>query len=104
VTANSSELELRQRFVGRFLRESRLRAHLTQFEVASHLRYSTPQFISNWERGISLPPLTTMPRIAALYSISAREFIAAIHGFEVELLKLRKKEVSDIFRSTARSR
>lgn len=38
-----------------FLKSARLMKGLTQDEVASKLGYASPQYVSNWERGICLP-------------------------------------------------
>lgn len=40
-----------------FLKDARKRAGLSQGELAKILGYTTPQFVSNWERGkCSVPP------------------------------------------------
>ena len=59
-------------------------------EIAEKLGYSTSQFISNWERGISQPPLNTLRKIAELYKINADEMFnvlldATIAQVEVDL-------------------
>lgn len=54
-----------------FLKEKRVAVSLSQKDVALKLGYSTSQFISNWERGISQPPLQTLRKIAELYHVSA---------------------------------
>lgn len=37
------------------------------------LGYTTPQFISNWERDHSHPPITIIKKLAEIYRISADE-------------------------------
>ena len=59
--------------LAKFLRASRANADLSQLEVSNHLGYSTPQFISNWERGVSAPPIETIGTLARLYRISDEE-------------------------------
>ena len=44
------------KFCGRRLREYRIRMGITQWDVANALGYTSAQFISNWERGVSYPP------------------------------------------------
>jgi transcriptional regulator with XRE-family HTH domain len=95
---SESEFDLRRRVVGRFLREKRVKAGLTQWDVAHHLQYSTAQFISNWERGVSLPPLEALPKLAALFEVPGREIIDAMHQYQEQMLKLSKKQLVDIFR------
>lgn len=59
--------------LAKFLKASRGNANLSQLEVADHLGYSTPQFISNWERGISAPPIETIGVLSRLYKVSDEE-------------------------------
>ncbi len=49
------------------LKQKRIKAGLSQRDVSNALGYSTPQFISNWERGVSTPPMDAMPKLAELY-------------------------------------
>lgn len=92
------ERELRQRLVGRFLKQSREKVGMTQQELARRLSYSTAQFISNWERGVSLPPLDLLPKIAVNLSIPPRQLIEVLHRYQEEILKLQKRYLVDIFR------
>lgn len=62
-----------------FLKTKRMSAGLSQREVADKLGYSTPQFISNWERGVSHPPISALKKLGDLYKISAEDL------FEVTL-------------------
>lgn len=61
-----------------FLRAARNRAGLSQRDVALRLGYGTPQFISNWERGISSPPCRAVHTLAELYRVSADELYDAL--------------------------
>lgn len=56
-----------------FLKRKRVSAGLSQRDVADKLGYETPQFISNWERGVSYPPVKELGKIAAMYKTSAQE-------------------------------
>lgn len=60
---------------GEFLKSKRERAGLSQGEVAKSLKYRSPQFISNWERGVAKPPIKTLSKIASLYKIDREELI-----------------------------
>lgn len=53
-----------------FLKKARLSSGLSQGKVAELLGYSSPQFISNWERGLSHPPIDVLRKIAKLYHTS----------------------------------
>lgn len=64
--------------IGEFLRAKRLAAGLSQGEVARALGYSTAQFISNWERNISQPPIQTMRILAKLFRTDEHELFNLI--------------------------
>lgn len=55
---------------GTLLKQLRLASGLSQGKVAKILGYSSPQFVSNWERGLSDPPLDTFAKLAEIYSVS----------------------------------
>lgn len=93
------ETELRRKIVGKFLRDKRVKAGLTQWDVAHHLSYSTAQFISNWERGVSLPPTDSLPRLAKLLQVPGREIIDVMHNYQEQMLKLSRKQLLDLFKN-----
>lgn len=64
--------------LGIFLQDARVRANLSQWDVAKKLGYTSPQFISNLERGISSPPLKVLKVLVDLYGISSKELIEVI--------------------------
>ena len=53
----------------------RERAGLTQREVSGLLGYSTPQFISNVERGRCRFPVQKLPKIKKLYGLSTEQVV-----------------------------
>lgn len=78
--------------LAQFLKEKRVQSGLSQKDVATKLGYTTSQFISNWERGISQPPLNTLRTLANLYKIDADEMFqillkTTIAQVEVDLKK-----------------
>lgn len=56
----------------------RERAGLTQREVSDALGYSTPQFISNVERGRCRFPIQKLPKIRKLYRLSVDQVVELI--------------------------
>ena len=56
-----------------FLQQSRANAGFTQKDISKKLGYTSPQFISNWERGVSQPPLNVIHKLIKLYSINRDE-------------------------------
>jgi transcriptional regulator with XRE-family HTH domain len=71
--ANSQHLKL-----AHFLKNKRIVSGFSQKDVATQLGYSTSQFISNWERGISQPPLSTLRKLALVYKIDADQMFNAV--------------------------
>ncbi len=63
---------------GQFLRDRRVEAGLSQEVVAKKLGYSSAQFVSNWERGISSPPIDRLSNIAEIYQIPHNQLIDVI--------------------------
>lgn len=53
----------------------REKAGLTQREVSDSLGYSTPQFISNVERGRCRFPVQKLPKIKKLYRLSTDQVL-----------------------------
>lgn len=64
----------------------REKAGLTQREVSDALGYSTPQFISNVERGRCRFPIQKLPKIKKLYKVSADHMIDLILTEEKQIL------------------
>lgn len=55
--------------LGEYLLKQRKAAGLTQKELSETLGYSSAQFISNFERGITAPPLSKMDKIVKTLKI-----------------------------------
>jgi len=86
--SDKNQIEL----LARFLKEKRVLSGLSQKDVAEKLGYSTSQFISNWERGISHPPLNTLRSLSELYKIKPEDMFdvllkATVAQVEVDLKK-----------------
>ena len=79
--------------LGKFLKDKREAAGLSQKEVADKLGYTTPQFVSNWERGVSQPPLKTLKKIGEMYKVSSDELfnITLSHTLHEVTTDLKKK-------------
>ena len=58
-----------------YLKDSRIAAGLSQRDVSEKLGYTTSQFVSNWERGLSTPPNKDVKKLAELYNLSIEEFL-----------------------------
>ncbi len=55
--------------LGEYLQLMRKKKGLTQRDVSQELKYSSAQFISNFERGISSPPLRKLKILIELYEL-----------------------------------
>lgn len=71
-------MRLVMRTLNDYLRQKRLDSGLSQLDVARVLGYSSPQFVSNWERGLVSPPLETIGVLIDLYKVPANEVIDRI--------------------------
>lgn len=79
-----------------YLKSLRVEARLSQAEVASMLGHKTPQFISNWERGVCLPPIKDLKTLAGLFSISPEdlfEYVLTVHIDNIRR-EFRKEQLS----------
>jgi transcriptional regulator with XRE-family HTH domain len=73
--------------LGEFLKSKRESVGYSQGEVAKKLKYTSPQFISNWERGVSSPPIKVLKHVADLYKVSTDELFDLILKHSLEQLK-----------------
>lgn len=80
-------LEYDRKKLGDFLKETRESSHLTQAEVSERLGYSSPQFISNIERGISVIPLKTLAKMVSLYKANPEIVVRIILDSQKKLLR-----------------
>lgn len=61
--------------LGKYLKNKRVAAGLTQTDVSSKLGYTSAQFISNIERGLCAPPATALKRMVRLYKMPENELL-----------------------------
>ena len=67
-----------KRILGTFISQKRRKAGVSQAFLARKLGYKTAQYISNWERGASVPPLRKMRPLSTVLKIPVKELISAI--------------------------
>lgn len=73
------------------LKVLRVKAGLTQAQVAKKLNYSCPQFIFNWESDRSFPPPEALEKICTLYKADYQEVASEI------ALRIAEKKCRAIF-------
>ncbi len=78
--------------LGEFLKLKRENASLSQGDVAKKLKYTSPQFISNWERGVSSPPIKVLKQISTLYKVNSDEVFNLILEHSLTQLKSSMKK------------
>ncbi len=61
-----------------FLKEKRVASGHTQSEVAKKLGYSSPQFVSNWERGLANPPVFVLRDLTKMYKVGADQMFSLL--------------------------
>lgn len=73
--------------MGQTLRQKRVAADFTQAEAARSLGYTSPQFLSNIERGISVVPIETLGKLIRLYEFDGVAVVNLIMLGEEEALR-----------------
>lgn len=61
----------------KILLESRHKAGLSQKDVAEAMGYTSPQFVSNIERGLVNIPVESMKKLARVLKMSPRDLVRA---------------------------
>ncbi len=72
------------RKLGEYLREKRVKADLTQGFVAQKMGFTSPQFISNIERGLCSPPMDVLKRMIRLYKLRSPEVVRVLTRLQEE--------------------
>ena len=62
---------------------------MSQGDVSKTLGYDTPQFISNWERAVSYPPIEVLKKLAHMYGVSAQEMYNVVEEAMIERTRLK---------------
>lgn len=64
--------------LAKLLKRAREGRGFSQAEVAKKLGYTSPQFISNMERGLCAPPLKAVKELVDIYRLRHDELIQAV--------------------------
>jgi transcriptional regulator with XRE-family HTH domain len=80
-SVNNSYIEL-----GEIIREYREKKGMTQLDLARKLDYSTPQFVSLFERGLSKVPMETLGFLIKVLGIPEKKIVyALVSSYKEEL-------------------
>ncbi len=75
--------------LGKYLKDKRTDAELSQAEVAKKLGYNSAQYISNFERGLCMPPLKKLRKLVLMYNIEPEVvYDMMLKAQEIELSKI----------------
>lgn len=84
--------------LGKFLKLARKASGITQRDVAKKMGYSSPQFISNCERGLCAPSRESLPILVDLYKINKIDLIHLLIDIETNsICSLFSVDPSEVF-------
>jgi transcriptional regulator with XRE-family HTH domain len=81
-TDKKLEIEL-----GKLFRSERMKVGLSQGMVCRALGYSTPQYLSNFERGLCSMPLNKLRKLIEMYKMNADEVVKLMVDMQSKYLK-----------------
>lgn len=70
------------------IKEARTEKGLSQQKLAKTLGYSSGQFVSNWERGLSYPPVDRLAKMALIFNFNEEEILKQ---YLEEIIAIKKK-------------
>lgn len=68
-TKNKKNAKIVHETLGLFIKKMRLERGYSQADLAYSLGYTSPQFVSDWERGISSPPVKKLQELSQLLKV-----------------------------------
>lgn len=71
---------------GHYLRQKRVEKGFSQTDVGQHLGYSS-QFVANWERGASTPPMQALRKLVSLYGIPQKDILLFLEKVQTSFWK-----------------
>jgi len=82
-------------------KEARERKGITQRELSQKMNYSTAQFISNWERGVSHPPIKDLKMVCSEIDLDLNEATKFILEKKFNHVKKMFKKNLDIIKNSS---
>ena len=68
---------MKQTHTGTLLKQSRKIREISQLDVAKYMGYSSPQFVSNVERGLALLSPTSFRKYSTILEVPVERFVDA---------------------------
>lgn len=87
---------LNSKLIGNKIAEARKKINLSQAELAQQVSIS-PQAVGKWERGESLPDITTLNRLAEIFGVDLNYFSDSFQTIEKEIANKKSKGDDGIF-------
>ncbi|MES2139260.1 MAG: pentapeptide repeat-containing protein [Bacteroidota bacterium] len=87
---------LNSKSIGNKIAEARKKINLSQAELAQQVSIS-PQAVGKWERGESMPDITTLNRLAEIFGVDLNYFSDSFQTIEKEIIAKVSKEDDGIF-------
>jgi transcriptional regulator with XRE-family HTH domain len=73
---------MKSSYLGKFIKSHREGAGMTQGTLSKILGYTNPQFISNWERGLSSPPPKIMAQLVYALDINEENLLKIVMDYQ----------------------
>ncbi len=73
--------------VGKLFKNYRINADLSQGFVSKQLGYTSPQFLSNFERGLCMLPMPKLKKALDLYDVNGDEVVGLMIDLQSDYLK-----------------
>ena len=64
--------------LAKLFRSAREDASLSQGELAKKLKFSSPQIVSNWERGLCAPPMNKLAELSEILNVAPNDVMSII--------------------------
>ena len=78
---------MKENHLGKYLKSKRVKAGFTQSDVSEKLGLSSPQLISNFERGLCSPPLNHLKKLVSLYGLDPDELLKVMLHSRLKVLE-----------------
>lgn len=93
---NKNNMMLNSNLIGNKIAESRKKINLSQAELAQQVSIS-PQAVGKWERGESMPDISTLNRLAEIFGVDLNYFSETFKSNEiVDLTEMTEKQFVEI--------
>lgn len=63
--------------ISKQLKAGRAKSGYSQRDISNIFGYTTPQFVSNWERGLIVPSMSTLIMLGDIYKINTKRMYMA---------------------------